>query len=72
MNQEDMVLNYLRKHKEGITSLQAMNLFGIIQTPKRIFNLKKRGYKIKTTPKTGINRFGKKVSFVVYTLEGVA
>ena len=70
--QEDMVLEYMQSHKQGITSKQCFELFGILQTPKRIFNLRKRGYDIKATPKTGKNRFGKKVSFVVYTLEGVA
>lgn len=69
MAQHEMVLDYLKKHKEGITSLQAYKMFGIMQMPKRIFNLRKMGYDIKSTPKTGRNRFGAKVSYVVYTLE---
>jgi hypothetical protein len=40
--------------------------------PKRIFNLRKRGYRISATPKTGKNRFGKAVHYVVYKLEAAA
>lgn len=72
MTQEDLVLNYLKKHKEGMTSLQALERFGILQMPKRIFTLRKRGYNVKSTPKTVKNRYGKDVKIVVYTLEGAA
>ena len=72
MSQEEMVLRYLRTHKEGITSLQALNKFGILQMPKRVFTLRKRGYNVKSTPKVVKNRYGKKVNIVVYTLEGAA
>lgn len=68
--QHEMVLDYLREHEEGMTSLQAMELFGIIQMPKRIYNLKRLGYRIRTTPCRGRNRYGKAVSFVRYQLEG--
>lgn len=72
MSQEDLVLRYLKTHKEGITSLQALERFGIMQMPKRAFTLRKRGYNIKSTPKVVKNRYGKKVNIVVYTLEGAA
>ena len=70
--QEDMVLGYLMEHESGMTSLIAFECFGIMQMPKRIFNLKKRGYRISATPKTGKNRFGKAVHYVVYKLEAAA
>jgi hypothetical protein len=68
MKQHEMVLDYLQKHKEGMTSLDAMNKFGIIQMPKRIWILKRLGYKIKTKTESGVNRFGKTVHYTRYTL----
>lgn len=66
--QHEMVLEYLKTHKKGMTSLDAFNLFGIMQMPKRIWILKKLGYKIGTKTETGINRFGKPVHYTRYTL----
>lgn len=68
MKQHEMVLDYLKKHKKGMTSLDAFNLFGIMQMPKRIWILKRLGYKIKTKTETGVNRFGKSVHYTRYTL----
>ena len=69
MKQHEMVLAYLKVHKEGITSLDAFNLFGILQMPKRIWILKKLGYKIITKPESGVNRFGQEVHYVRYFLD---
>lgn len=66
-SQEQLVLEYLKEHKT-ITSKQAFEHLGIIQAPKRIFNLKKMGYNIVTTPCSGKNRFGKVVHFVKWAL----
>lgn len=66
--QHEMVLDYLRSHKEGMTSLDAFNLFGIMQMPKRIWILKRLGYKIKTKTEKGVNRFGTPVHYTRYTL----
>ena len=68
-SQEDLVLCYLKSHKGGMTSLVAFERYGIIQMPRRVFNLRKRGWKISSTPKTGKNRWGKSVRYVVYRLE---
>lgn len=68
--QKEKVLSYLLEHKEGITSLEAHNLFGIMQMPKRIFDLRADGWNISSTPKEGLNRFGQPVKYVQYVLEG--
>lgn len=68
MKQHEMVLEYLKTHKKGMTSLDAFNLFGIMQMPKRIWILKKLGYKIETKTETGVNRYGKPVHYTRYTL----
>ena len=66
--QHEMVLEYLRKHKNGMTSKDAFEYLGIIQMPKRIWILKKLGYKIETKTETGVNRYGKPVHYTRYTL----
>ena len=68
MKQHEMVLEYLRKHKNGMTSKDAFEYLGIIQMPKRIWILKKLGYKIGTKTETGVNRFGNPVHYTRYTL----
>ena len=66
--QHEMVLDYLMKHKEGMTALDAYKLFSIMQMPKRIWILKRMGYKINTKTEKGVNRFGKPVYYTRYTL----
>ena len=66
--QHELVLNYLKRHK-FMTSKDAFELFGILQMPKRILILRRRGYKIKTVMKKGRNRFGAPVQFAEYSLE---
>ena len=65
--QDERVLNWMRSKGE-ITSVTAYTELGIIQLPKRIWNLKRRGYKIKTEWREGKNRFGDKVRFCAYSL----
>lgn len=69
-NQKEMVLDYLLKNKDGMTSLDAQALFGIMQMPRRIYDLRQDGWKIKSQPETGRNRFGQPVSYVRYICEG--
>lgn len=68
MKQHEMVLEYLKTHANGMTSKDAFEYLGIIQMPKRIWILKRLGYKIKTKTETGVNRFGKPVHYTRYTL----
>lgn len=69
MTQEDMVLNHLKKYKT-ITSLEAIQEYGITRLSAKIYNLRKIGYLITNDWTSGTNRWGKKVSWVKYTLEG--
>lgn len=68
--QHERVLDYLKAHKEGMTSLDAFNLYGILQMPKRIFILRNMGYKIVSIGETGKNRFGEEVRYTRYVLQG--
>lgn len=65
--QEERVVDWM-KRKGEITSAIAYNELGIIQLPKRIWNLKRMGYKIKTEWREGKNRYGDKVRFCAYSL----
>lgn len=46
--QQQKVLDYLRTHKRGITSMKAFWLFRITRLSDRIFRLRERGYRIVT------------------------
>ena len=66
--QHEMVLEYLESHANGMTSKDAFEKLGIIQMPKRIWILKRLGYKINTKTEKGVNRFGAPVHYTRYTL----
>ena len=69
MFQHDMVLAYLKLHKGGMTSLDAMKKFGIMQMPKRIWILRQMGYHIESVSETGKNRYGEVVHYTRYVLK---
>ena len=66
--QEERVLDWM-KSKGEITSAIAYDELGIIQLPKRIWNLKRMGYTIKTEWREGKNRYKEKVRFCAYSLD---
>ena len=68
MSQEMMVLNHLVTFGT-ISSLEAIQEYGITRLSDRIYRLRNKGYKITNDWITGSNRFGKKVRWVKYTLE---
>ena len=61
------VLEYLKTHKKGITSMQAFDLFGATRLSAIIFDLRK-DYKIESIRCEGKNRYGTKVFFDRYIL----
>lgn len=63
------VLDYLKTHKKGITSMQAFDLFGATRLSAIIFNLRK-DYEIESIKCEGKNRYGTKVFFDRYVLKG--
>lgn len=62
------VFDYMKSHR-GITSMEAFTLFGATRLSGIIFNLRSYGYKIKSFPRTGKNRYGDSVHFVEYRLK---
>ena len=67
--QQDRIFNYLVVYK-SITQLEAYNRFGTFQLAKIISCLRRKGFKIDTVRKKGVNRFGDKVNFAEYVYKG--
>ena len=61
------VLEYLKTHKKGITSIQAFDLFGATRLSAIIFKLREE-YIIESVRCEGKNRYGTKVFFDRYVL----
>lgn len=63
--QERMILDYIFENG-SITTLQAIKDLGILQSPARIWGLKRRGVNIKTRRKEVEDRYGKTKHIVEY------
>lgn len=61
------VLKHL-KVRGSITSLEAFELYGATRLSAIIFELRKKGYNIKTTDSTCIDRYGHRCNFAKYVL----
>ena len=68
MTQCEKIIRHLRDHG-SISSLEAINEYGILRLASRVNDLKRRGYNIVGEIKTGRNRYGEKTNFKVYKLE---
>ena len=67
MNQEQIILNHLRKYKT-ITSMEAFEQYGFTRLSAVIFNLRENGHKIGMVWETGTNRYGNQVRWGKYFL----
>lgn len=67
--QNDMVLDFLKKHSNGITSQDAFMQLGITRLSGRIFDLRSMGYNISTEQETSKNRYGDNTTYARYKLE---
>ena len=61
------VLQFMKTHKRGISSIEAFERFGATRLSSIIFVLRKE-YKIESTECEDKNRFGEKVRYVRYKL----
>ena len=68
MTQNDRILQHLQEFG-SITSLEAMNWYGVYRLASRIADLKKEGIAIEKRYITGKNRYGEKMRFAEYRLE---
>ena len=68
MTQSERIVRHLRDYGT-ITSLEAMEHYGIMRLASRIADLKKAGFPIRREFVTRKNRYGEPVSFCRYCLE---
>lgn len=66
--QLDDILNYMKKHKKGITSKDAFERFGATRLSGQIWNLRKQGHNISTTYEIVKTRYGRQVEVARYKL----
>jgi|TARA_B100001094_G_scaffold140387_2_gene136052 hypothetical protein len=67
LTQKDRIIRHL-KDKGSITSLEAMQEYGIMRLTSRVCELKDEGYKIRSEFVSSKNRYNEPVSFSKYTL----
>jgi hypothetical protein len=67
--QTSEVLKYLGKHKKGITSMQAFELFGVTRLASIVHELRRK-YDIDTIMEDGKNRYGGIMQYARYVLKG--
>lgn len=70
MNKTTAVLEYLKKTRNGITSLEAIEMFGATRLSAIIFNLKDRGYVIKDRFEECVDRYGNMNQYKRYWIVG--
>lgn len=68
MTQNDMILDFLKTHAEGITPKDAQERFGCMRLSARISDLREMGYNITTESETRKNRFGNYTTYARYKL----
>jgi hypothetical protein len=67
MTQKEKVLKYLQTGK-GLTTMQAINWWGITRLSGRIFEIRADGYNVVSEMKQVKTRDGKKTSVAVYKM----
>ena len=68
-SQVAFVGKYIKRHKKGITSMEAFG-FGITRLSAVIFELRSLGYDIESVPQKCKNRYGHTTNYVRYVYKG--
>lgn len=68
MTQCEKILDHMRA-RGSITSMQAMQEYGIMRLASRINDLREAGFAIAKQTIKGKNRYGEHVSYAAYRLE---
>ena len=64
-----MIINHLREYG-SITQLEALREYGCMRLASRISDLRKTGIKIIRLTETSRNRYGQKIRYARYIMEG--
>ena len=68
MTQTERIIRHLKDYG-SITSLEAMNEYGIMRLASRICDLKAMGYTIKSERTEAKNRYGEPIWYATYKME---
>lgn len=68
MSQHDLILKHMKDHG-SITTFEAYEQYGITKLTTRISELRRLGVKIRHQAHSGVNRFGKPVTYNRYWLD---
>lgn len=68
MTQCEKILAHMRS-RGSITSMEAMQEYGIMRLASRIGELREAGFAIAKQPIKGKNRYGEHISYATYRLE---
>lgn len=68
MKQTERILRHLNDYG-SITSLEAMNEYGIMRLASRICDLKNMGYDIRSEHTKAVNRYGEPIWYAKYSLK---
>lgn len=68
MTQNEMILDHLTTHPNGITPREAEDRFGCMRLASRISDLRDMGHNISKEWETHKNRFGRRVTYARYKL----
>ena len=68
MTQVERILRHIRDYG-SITSLEAMNEYGIMRLASRMSDIKKAGYKVRSETVTGKNRHEETTHYSRYTID---
>lgn len=68
MTQCERIYRHLKDYG-SITSLEAMQEYGIMRLASRISDMKKSGIAIRSETVTGQNRYGERTSFARYSID---
>ena len=70
-NKTTQIINHLKRRK-SLTSWDAIKLYGATRLSAVIFNLRKRGYIIKSVYVEDTDRYGNTCRYVKYIYKGMA
>ena len=70
MSQAEMIMDYL-EHNGSITQAEAAGNLGCYRLASRVYDLKCQGVKFRRIMEEGLNRFGERVHYARYSLEGM-
>lgn len=63
--QKEIVINYLRKHKKGLTSMKAFWFWRMTRLGARIHELRRKGYEIATIREDNVFVHGQHARYVL-------